>query len=294
MPLPNFLCVGAQKSGTTTLHDILVQHPNIYLPEVKETKFFQRDDYYNRGIIFYENSFFSKWKGQKAIGEIDPSYMFFEYVPERIYKYLGENIKLIFMLRNPIYRAYSHYLMSYKMGLETESFEKAIKLVDEYRQQNDLTEIRFRYISRGYYATQIKRFLMFFPIENMFFIIFEDDFLKRREQTISEVLDFLQVENIELLNLNIKSNSASIARMKFIRNFIHKPNIIKQIGKILICNKDLRKNILMYLNQINNKPVKHKELDSNLKKFLMENYFFKEIKALENIINRDLNIWYKI
>jgi hypothetical protein len=135
---------------------------------------------------------------------------------------------------------------------------------------------------------------MFFPIENMFFIIFEDDFLKRREQTISEVLDFLQVENIELLNLNIKSNSASIARMKFIRNFIHKPNIIKQIGKILICNKDLRKNILMYLNQINNKPVKHKELDSNLKKFLMENYFFKEIKALENIINRDLNIWYKI
>ena len=93
MTLPNFMCVGAQKAGTTTLHDILKKHPDIYLPREKETKFFVFDDQYQKGIKFYEREYFSKWRGQKAVGEIDPTYMFCDHASERIYECLGRELK---------------------------------------------------------------------------------------------------------------------------------------------------------------------------------------------------------
>ena len=70
--LPNFLCVGAQKAGTTTLYDILNQHPDIYLPKIKETKYFAADEKFNRGLDYYERKYFFKCMDQKAVGEIDP------------------------------------------------------------------------------------------------------------------------------------------------------------------------------------------------------------------------------
>jgi len=185
MPLPNFLCVGAQKAGTTTLHDILIQHPEIYLPEIKETKFFQDNSKYRKGLDYYEKEFFGKWNGERAVGEIDSVYMYFEYVPERIYKHLGKDIKLIFMLRNPVDRAYSHYWMSYRRGYETETFERAIELEQKRIKIDEFHKIHFSYIDRGFYAKQIKRYLKLFPKENMLFIIFEEDFLKNRKKQLN-------------------------------------------------------------------------------------------------------------
>ena len=81
MILPNFLCVGAQKAGTTTLYDILKQHPNIYLPKVKELHFFDKDDRYKLGLEWLTKYFVNGYKNQKAVGEITPSYLFYEKVP---------------------------------------------------------------------------------------------------------------------------------------------------------------------------------------------------------------------
>ena len=128
MILPNFVCVGAQKSATTTLHTILTQHPNIYLPKVKETKFFLNYGSYEKGIRFYSQEYFGDWAGQKAVGEFCPEYMYFEYVAKRLYEYFGPELKIISTLRNPADRAYSHYLMSKRRTIENEKFEKAIEL----------------------------------------------------------------------------------------------------------------------------------------------------------------------
>ena len=68
MPLPSFLCVGAQKAGTSTLHDILIQHPDVFLPATKETCFFRDDDKYAAGLEYYEKEFFSRARGERAIG----------------------------------------------------------------------------------------------------------------------------------------------------------------------------------------------------------------------------------
>lgn len=293
MVLPNFLCVGAQKAGTTTLHDILKQHPEIYLPEIKETKFFQDNSKYEKGITYYEKEFFRGVRDEKAIGEIDPEYMYFEYVPERIYKHLGSDIKLIFMLRNPVDRAYSHYWMSYRRGYETETFEKAIELEKKRIALDEFHKNHFSYISRGFYAEQIKRYLKFFPKENMFFVIFEEDFLAKREQTIKKLLNFFQISDNYALNLNIKSNPVSMPRFKMLRDFIYKPNFIKKVGKVLIPYKKARERIIKLIEKINYRPFKPPKLDKVSKRKILEEYFIEDIKETEEIIGRCLKVWYE-
>ncbi|MCK4911140.1 MAG: sulfotransferase domain-containing protein, partial [Thermodesulfovibrionales bacterium] len=119
---PNFLCVGAQKAATTTIFEVLKQHPDVYIHPAKEIHFFDSDDIYNRGMQWYLETYFKNINHKKAIGEMTPSYMFIENVPERIYKCIGNKVKLIFTYRNPADRAYSHYLMNVMRGLETEPF----------------------------------------------------------------------------------------------------------------------------------------------------------------------------
>ncbi len=294
MTLPNFFCVGAQKSGTTTLHNILKQHPEIYLPKIKETKFFQNNSLFFKGLDFYEKEFFGKWKGEKAIGEIDPEYMYFEYVPERIYKCIGEDVKFIFILRNPVDRAYSHYWMSYRRGYECESFENAIKLEPERLKIDEFYKSHFSYIDRGFYAEQIERFLKFFPKENMFFIIFETEFITNRKNTIISLLKFLGVDSGINIDLNIKSNQASIYRWKSLRDFIYKPNHIKKIGKFFMPNKKFRRRIIRALDKINQKKIKPPELTKTFKKELLDRFFLDEIKKLSKLIEKDLSVWLEI
>src|ERR1044071_2192855 len=98
--LPNFLGVGAQKAGTTTLYEILKQHPDIFLPKkIKETKFFVYEEKFQKGRAWYEKEFFSEWNGEKAVGEIDPAMIFEEKSAQRIFDALGKNMKLIFIFR---------------------------------------------------------------------------------------------------------------------------------------------------------------------------------------------------
>ena len=294
--LPNFLCVGAQKSGTTTLHDILIQHPDIYLPELKETKFFVNNTFYNKGIGFYKKKFFSRWNGEKAVGEVDPDYMYFDYVPERIYKTLGKDLKLIFLLRNPVDRAYSNYLMTLRRGYEKYSFEKAIDLEQKRIKKSNFYKLHFSYIDRGYYYKQIKRYLKFFPKENMFFVIFETDFLRERKRTIRKLLKFLNVPDDVELNLNVKSNVASLPKSEFVRDFIYKPdnlqNVIRKIGKLLIPTQTLRIKILKTIDKLNQKPYVFPTLTPEKKQILIKNYFWDDIKKLEQLLNVDLRVWY--
>jgi hypothetical protein len=290
--LPNFICPGAQKAGTTSLHNILIQHPDIYLPDEKETKFFQNDELYCEGIGFYERTFFSNWSGQKAVGEIDPSYLFFEYVPARIRKDLGKDIKLLFMLRDPVKRALSQYYQALRVGSERESFERAVMDADSDRQDTPLSIIRRRYITRGFYATQIKRYLEFFPKENMLFIIFETDFLNNREETIGHVLDFLDVKRMPL-DIDIKSNPASVSRSQGIKRLMHMRNAFRETAKALVPSKRLRKDISSLITKLNDKKVEKMNLDPVLRMRLLDRYYIDEIKDLERLLGRDLSIWYQ-
>lgn len=201
--LPNFICPGAQKSATTTLYALLKQHPDIYIPECKETHFFDSKKY-KKGLDFYEKQFFSDVKGEKVIGDITPIYMYLDYIPERIYKSLGKDIKFVFMLRNPIDRAYSNYWMWYRSGDEKESFEKAIKLEKLRITASKFNRHYYSYVDRGFYAKQIERYLEYFNKTNMKFVLFEE-FIDNLYDTTIEIFDFLEVDKmnkIKLIELN--------------------------------------------------------------------------------------------
>lgn len=291
--LPNFICPGAQKSATTTLYNLLRQHPDIYLPDIKELHFFDNEENYSKGISYYEKVLFSEVKGEKIIGDITPIYMYLDYVPKRIYNALGKNIKFIFMLRNPIDRAYSHYWMSYRRGYEKESFEKAVYLEEERIKTGNHKEIMiFSYINRGFYSKQIKRFLRYFPRENMQFILFED-FIKDIPGVTKQVFSFLEVDSNISINYNIIGNPAKMPKSIILRDFIQKPPaLVKKTTKLLIPNKKLRRKVIQVIENINYRKFQKPDIKLKTRCKLLKIYE-KEVKELENLIEKDLNLWFK-
>ncbi len=117
MNKPTFLCVGAQKAGTTSLYNIIKQHSQIFMPQKKELHFFDWHENFAKGNDWYFKKFQNSEK-YLARGEITPNYIYKEYVPKRILDIIGKDVKLIFMLRNPADRAFSHYKM--RVGRENE------------------------------------------------------------------------------------------------------------------------------------------------------------------------------
>lgn len=205
LKIPDFLIIGAQKAGTTTLYNCLVQHPQISMPKVKEVHYFDLN--YDKGIGWYKE-FFRTGKPfwRKIAGEASPYYFFHPLVPERVARHLPK-VKLIVMLRNPIDRAYSHFYHEVKHNTEIAiDFQKAIGLEEQRIADNEILMISgrlklssdhqsFSYISRGLYAKQIERWLKYFPLSQMLFIKSED-FFKYPEHELVALYRFLGVKNI--------------------------------------------------------------------------------------------------
>jgi GT2 family glycosyltransferase len=286
-----FLCVGTQKAGTTTLHDILKQHPDIYLPKSKEAHFFDTDENYNKGLDWWLDTFFGASKNKKVMGTMTPEYLAYEEVPERIAKTLGTDIKIIIILRNPINRAYSHYLMSRRRGYEDHSFEKAISLEEERIKQGDFERSHFSYISRGKYYEQVKRYIDTFSKENILILKFEDDFLQNREETITKVLNFLGVENIPL-TVDLKSNKATQPKFQKISKLIYSDNFLKKILRSFIKSSKVKVAINQFIDRLNQTEKSIPKLTKEEKTTYLNQYFIEDIKKLESYLKMDFSTWY--
>jgi hypothetical protein len=292
MALPNFLCVGAQKAGTTTLHEVLKQHPDIFLPQIKEPHFF--DEHYAKGVSWYEKTFFSTAQDQNAIGEITPAYLYIDDVPQRILETLGPNVKLLFIFRNPAERAYSHYLMSKFNGFESATFEEA--MADSPLSSGDIAiaqKRRFSYRERGYYGMQVKKYLQLFYKENMHFILFEDLISAQKKDVYAGICNFLEVKNYDL-DLDIKSNVAKSVRNPFFQKIMNQSPWLSSIAKRLLPDASTRKAIRKKLKNVNQKsnPGSSNQLSHKLREQLIKDYYLADIKLLEELIEKDLSHWY--
>lgn len=162
---PDFIILGAQRAGTTSLFRYLAAHPRVAAPRRKELHFFSH--FYDRGIDWYRAQFPSDRSERPVTGEATPYYLFHPHAPARIARD-ALRAKLIVLLRNPIDRAYSHYQHEVRRGDETLSFEEAIALEPaRLRGEEDrmLADPHYRsfahqhhsYLARGHYAVQLKR-----------------------------------------------------------------------------------------------------------------------------------------
>lgn len=226
--LPSFIIIGAQRCGTTSLYDYLSHHPQIIPSPVKELFYF--DDYYTRPIEWYK-SFFPTEKEREKLerdlvasvitGEASPSYFFHPYAAKRIKETLPD-VKLILVLRDPIERAYSHYNHIKRLNREPLSFEEALEKELERitpdveklaRDENYKADQRrdYSYLTRGYYAKQLKEWYKHFPKEQLL-IIQSEEFYRETPKVYDEIVEYLGLNSYTLPTFEAK-NALKYAKM---------------------------------------------------------------------------------
>ena len=287
MSLPNFMCIGVAKSGTTSLYDILRQHPDIFLPSFKEPHFFDIIENFNQGLNWYKNTYYSR-ANKDIIGDFTPSYFFDKNVPKRIHSSLGNDIRFIVLLRDPVDRAYSHYLHSFRDRHESLSFEDALRnekeRLNSYMKTGDyLSFLRHSYYHQGLYGDMTENYFDYFSKDNFFFIHFENEFVKNRESTIISLLDYLDLDKEINLNFNIKSNPASKERSQRLKNFMKRKGFWRQLLKYMIPNAQTRQIIRNRIQRANIIETASPTLDYNFKLNLFDKYFRDNIEKFEKL-----------
>ena len=295
MSLPNFMCLGAAKSGTTTLYDILRQHPDLYVPSFKEPHFFDIPENYKNGIKWYEKTYF-KNTNQKIVADFTPSYFFDEEAPKRIFESLGGELKFVVILRNPLDRAYSHYLHSKRDLYEKQDFGEALKLessrLQQYQNQADyLSYLRHSYIHQGLYSKMLKRYLQYFSLDNFLFINFEDEFLQEKDLTIQKVLHFLEIDSSILLNIDIRSNPASKERSKILKRMMKKTGWWRVLLKKMIPSLKIRQIIKNRIQRANISVFNPPKLTQIQRHNIYNSYFSRDVHDLSVLLNRDFSNW---
>ena len=205
MTLPNFLIVGAARSGTTALHGLLDQHPDIFMSHQKELYFLASDtppDFQGPGDDIVNNIWIKTWdeyrsvfaeaKNEKAVGEATPYYLCARQAPRLIKRYLPD-AKLIMILRDPVSRAFSSYMFMRQYGWERKaSFGSALAKEQQRKQSN--WQYIWRYRELGLYSEQVQRFLNLFKKEQIWIGIF-DDFTEDQLSLVQNVFRFLDVND---------------------------------------------------------------------------------------------------
>lgn len=168
--LPDFVIIGAMRSGTTSLSRYLGAHPEVFVPQVKECHYFDRG--HLRGTAWYA-AFFEEAGEEQLAGEATPNYLYDPAVPGRMWRELPD-ARLIAVLRNPVDRAYSHYWHRRARNDETLSFEAALDAEPERLASDDpATRAHHSYVSRGLYVDQLERFLALYPRHSLMTLTFE-------------------------------------------------------------------------------------------------------------------------
>jgi len=205
--LPDFLIIGTAKSGTTTLHGWMSEHPFVEPAVQKEVHFFDYEFF--RGLDWYRAHFplasaraevESRHGRPFLTGEASPTYISHQWAPDRIAQVLPD-VKLIVAFRNPIDRAYSQFQMSCRENEESESFERAIALEEERLRPERLRSLAdkrynswplgcWSYLWRSSYAEQVERWLELYPRERFLFLK-TDDLESEPQQTLDRAYEFL-------------------------------------------------------------------------------------------------------
>ncbi len=210
--LPDFLVIGVQKCGTTSLQRYLNEHPGVRPAFKKSLQFFsvtydKGTDWY-RAHFPYENEMQGgPVNGRYLTGEATPNYIYHPLCAERAFSVVPD-AKLIVLLRNPVERAYSNYHHMVRTKREPFSFEEAIA-AEENRLEGTVEQIKnnpnaslrnffnYSYLARGRYIEQVENWLQFYPREQFLFLRSEDMF-ENPAKMFGQISDFLALPDFDL------------------------------------------------------------------------------------------------
>lgn len=290
----DFFVVGTQKAGTTTLHDLLTKHADLNLPKIKETHYFSHSARTARGEDWYASQFPAPL-GSRLTGEIDPEYLF---APDSAAAIRATTTarKFVFILRNPVHRAHSQFLMSTHRGYESLSFEHAL-LAEPER----LTGVRaqfahdhWSYVARSLYAGQIETFLRVFPDADFLFLNSENLTEMTGTSGYHQICRFIGSDPLPNAATAVqRSNSASQPRSKLLRNLIYAPEGKSSLrtAATSMLPSAVKANLFNLIENVNRKPVSinHKVLP-NLPGDVL-NKMLGDVTRCEKLTGLDLSAW---
>lgn len=294
MSMPNFLIIGAAKAGTTALYNYLKQHPQIYMSPEKEPKFFALEgekldfcgpgdrEKINRSSITDIEAYRTLFQGvsnETAIGEASPLYLYSPKAPERIRHYIP-NAKLIAILRDPVERAYSGYMMHVGEGRET---------LTDFAQALQAEEMRIRnnwgwghYVSVGFYYAQLKRYFDTFNQDQIRVYLYED-LQANPIGLLQDIFRFLGVDETFVPDISIRHNVTGIPKNNVLRALLQSLNPVKPVFKLFLP--------AMLSHYIKKQTfVKPPSLSPELRRQLIEVYR-EDILKLQYLIQYDLSKW---
>jgi len=288
---PDFFIVGAAKSGTTSLYRYLIQHPAIFMPELKEPHFFG-EWHPSTGIEDLEEylKLFAGVPEEIRAGEATTSYLYSSSGAQEIQRF-QPIAKIIMILRNPVDRAYSNYweqteakYWESREPVETLSFEEALEAEPERIQQG--WGYTFHYVACGRYAEQVARYLDVFGDDAVRVYLF-DDLVLDAESVCRDVFSFLEVDPNYPIKGAKAHNPSGPSRSALLSKLIYDRLSIKELVKKVL-PVSVRRSVKEWLRARNVGPTPKMNPETRSR---LQGVFRNDILRLEKLIGRDLDKW---
>jgi hypothetical protein len=289
--MPNFLIIGAMKSGTTALYYYLEQHPQIYMSPLKEPNFFcsegqESPDGYSITDIGTYQDLFGDVAGESVLGEASHCYLYEPKAVERI-EYYVPDAKLIAILRNPIDRAYSHFLHMVRNGTEPlTDFAQALREEETGARQKSIFQ---DYVGRGLYYGQLKRYFNTFGQDQVRVYLYED-LSDAPTATLRDAFRFLGVDDSFVPDVSIRHNVSGYPKYKALDELLRRPKRVKHALKMHLPAR-LRWRLSKAFDNLKTRNlVVPPPVESEVRRQLMEVYR-EDVLKLQDLICRDLSGW---
>ncbi len=276
--LPNFLIVGAARSGTSSLHFYLSEHPDIYMCRDKEPQFFgfhgtPRQVKSKYGSLEEYMSLFAEAGDARIVGEATPTYLALPEAPAAIAGLCPE-AKLVASLRNPVDRAFSYYEMSKSKGVEhAASFEDWIR-------GNDF------WLEDAFYAPQIRRYREHFPNEALKIVLF-DDLVADPRGVVLDIHRFLGVRP-EIPASGLPKLNGGGAPRGLLGGLVYRATTNRRLNRALtpVVSPGLRR----FVHRVRGKAVRPSRMRAETRRELTD-FFRDDIRATQELLDRDLGCW---
>ncbi|MCS4122730.1 sulfotransferase family protein [Salinibacter ruber] len=287
--LPDFFLLGAAKCATTSLYCYLKQHPELHLPDHKEPHFFNDpEEEFRERLDEYRSLYLPS--GSKPTCDGTPSYFRNAdiVIPRMKHLYENKSPKFILIFRDPVERAFSHYLHKRRAGVVPDTFEKALK---EEKQQPEKSHTVWKsYFQDGLYADRLAQWQRQFPEEH-FHVLLLEDLKQDAEQALRQVFQFLDVSSKVEIDTSKQYNQNRGIRNKWVRNLMRAPSETLHSLVTTVIPTRLRKRLRQAVHEWNQRSFEEKpEMPSHVAASLRREYE-TSVKRLETMIDRDLSDW---
>lgn len=301
--IPDFLIIGAGKSGTTSVDNYLKQHQDIFIPSRKEPNFFgyelktEEDFRGSKEVNYYNNSvtdlndylkLFEGAKENQVIGETSNTYLYHNDAPERI-KYYNPDMKLIAILRQPAERLWSRYMhLGRENKLPTKNFADCLDRDSIWWKRNDL-------IREGMYFRNLSRYLDFFPASQIKVFLY-DELNESNEKVLKDIFSFIGVSTDFEFSTDVRYNQSGLIKNNAINAVLGPKGFIQNTVKTLLPKtqyQQLKRNegIQKMINTVRKKNLQKLELDYEIKKILTRDVYGDDLNKLQRLIDKDISHW---